>query len=107
MTVSIPLYIDSLSTGSSLRGIHETLKKFYLNEKFVRVKSLEESSDSRSCLNPESLNTTNIMKIFVFGNQEKKQLVVSAVFDNLGKGASGQAIQCLNIMLDTEESAGL
>ena len=42
------------------------------------------------------------MKIFVFGNQEKKQLVVSAVFDNLGKGASGQAIQCLNIMLDTE-----
>ena len=107
MTVSIPLYIDSLSTGSSLRGIHETLKKFYLNEKFVTVKSLEESSDSRSCLNPESLNTTNIMKIFVFGNQEKKQLVVSAVFDNLGKGASGQAIQCLNIMLDTEESAGL
>ena len=107
MIVSIPLYLESLSSGASLSSIHGTLKKFYLNEKFVRVESLEESYELRSFLNPESLNTTNIMKIFVFGNQEKKQLVVSAVFDNLGKGASGQAIQCLNIMLNTEESAGL
>ena len=107
MTVSIPLYLDSLSSGTSLRDIHETLKKFYLNEKFVRVESLGDSSKLRSFLNPESLNTTNIMKIFIFANQDKTQLVITAVFDNLGKGASGQAIQCLNIMLDAEESAGL
>ena len=107
MTVSIPLYLDSLSSGTSLRDVHETLKKFYLNEKFVRVESLGDSSNLRSFLNPESLNTTNIMKIFIFANQDKTQLVITAVFDNLGKGASGQAIQCLNIMLDAEESAGL
>ena len=107
MTVSIPLYLDSLSSGTSLRDVHETLKKFYLNQKFVRVESLGDSSNLRSFLNPESLNTTNIMKIFIFANQDKTQLVITAVFDNLGKGASGQAIQCLNIMLDAEESAGL
>ena len=107
MTVSIPLYLDTLSSGTSLRDVHETLKKFYLNEKFVRVESLGDSSNLRSFLNPESLNTTNIMKIFIFANQDKTQLVITAVFDNLGKGASGQAIQCLNIMLDAEESAGL
>ena len=107
MTVSIPLYLDTLSSGTSLRDVHETLKKFYLNQKFVRVESLGDSSNLRSFLNPESLNTTNIMKIFIFANQDKTQLVITAVFDNLGKGASGQAIQCLNIMLDAEESAGL
>ncbi|MBT6960660.1 MAG: N-acetyl-gamma-glutamyl-phosphate reductase, partial [Rhodospirillaceae bacterium] len=55
----------------------------------------------------EGLNDTNQMTLYVFGNEEREQVVLVALLDNLGKGASGQAVQCLNLMLGLEETAGL
>ena len=58
-------------------------------------------------LDPEALNNTNNMKLFVFGNEATQQARLVALLDNLGKGASGAAVQNLNIALGLEESAGL
>jgi N-acetyl-gamma-glutamyl-phosphate reductase len=56
-------------------------------------------------LDPEGLNGTNRMKLFVFGHDGEARLV--ALLDNLGKGASGAAVQNLNLMLGLEEGVGL
>ena len=53
------------------------------------------------------VNDTNELRIYVFGNQDRHQAVLVAQLDNLGKGASGQAVQCLNIVLGFDEAAGL
>jgi N-acetyl-gamma-glutamyl-phosphate reductase len=70
----------------------------------VEVASLEEAREVKT-LNPEALNGTNTMQLFVFGHDDQARLV--ARLDNLGKGASGAAVQNLNIMLGLEETAGL
>ncbi len=56
-------------------------------------------------LSPLGCNDTNRLELFVFGHND--QVLVTARLDNLGKGASGNAVQCMNIMLGIEESAGL
>ena len=58
-------------------------------------------------LEPESLNGTNALHLFVFGNAKRGQAVVAGLIDNLGKGALGQAVQNLNLMLGLDERAGL
>jgi N-acetyl-gamma-glutamyl-phosphate reductase len=58
-------------------------------------------------LDPEDLNDTNHLRLFVFGNEAHGQVVLTAQLDNLGKGAAGQAVQNLNIMLGLPEEAGL
>jgi N-acetyl-gamma-glutamyl-phosphate reductase len=93
MLVSIPLALDALHTrptGADLRG---ALKAYY-GEGYVRV-----AADSAARLEPESLNGTNEMDIHVFANEARRQAVLVAKFDNLGKGASGAAVQNLNLML--------
>jgi N-acetyl-gamma-glutamyl-phosphate reductase len=58
-------------------------------------------------LSPEDLNGSNMLNIYVFGNDANQQVVICAQLDNLGKGASGQAVQNLNLMLGLEPTAGL
>ena len=58
-------------------------------------------------LDPEALNGTNRMRLYVFGSADGSQARLLAVLDNLGKGASGAAVQNLNLMLGLEEGAGL
>ena len=58
-------------------------------------------------LEPVGLNGTNDLKLFVFANEATGQVVLTALLDNLGKGASGQAVQCLNLMLGMDEDTGL
>ena len=58
-------------------------------------------------MNPEALNNTNQLKLYVFENEGHEQAVVAVVLDNLGKGASGQAVQCMNLMLGLNEEKGL
>ena len=68
--------------------------------------SLEEC-ESLKTLDPEALNGTNRLKLFVFGAGRPGQARLVAQLDNLGKGASGAAVQNLNLMLGLEEGAGL
>jgi N-acetyl-gamma-glutamyl-phosphate reductase len=84
--------------------VHGALAQAYAGERFVEVVSLDQAAAIKT-LDPEGLDDTNRMRLFVFGNDEQARLV--ALLDNLGKGASGAAVQNLNIALGLEESAGL
>jgi len=104
MIVEVPLPLTAIANGSKLADVHGVLAKAYEGERFVSVASLEEAASLKT-LAPEGLNDTNQMKLYVFGHDEEARL--AALLDNLGKGASGAAVQNLNIMLGLEESAGL
>jgi N-acetyl-gamma-glutamyl-phosphate reductase len=84
--------------------VHGVLVQAYKGERFVTVAPLAESMSLKT-LDPEGLNGTNQLKLFVFGHDGEARLV--ALLDNLGKGASGAAVQNLNIALQLEETAGL
>ena len=106
MLVSVPLQLWSLGESVSPSAIHATLTDHYAGQHFVTVAPLADTADMAS-LDPEDLNNTNMMKLYVFANEERGQAVISAQLDNLGKGASGQAVQNLNLMLGLDETIGL
>jgi len=104
MIVEVPLPLWALPRKPRPADVHAELTQFYEGERFVTVASLEEAAALKT-LDPERLNDTNEMKLYVFGHEAEARLV--AVLDNLGKGASGAAVQNLNIALGLEETAGL
>ena len=106
MLVEVPLHLSVLGNGPSLKDIHDVLEKHYRGESFVEVVSLK-ACEALKTLDPEGLNGTNRMKLFVFGSEEGRQARLVALLDNLGKGASGAAVQNLNLMLGLPEGAGL
>lgn len=106
MIVSLPLQLWALPGSPKPIDIHAALADHYSGQKFVTVAELSDQSVA-SHLDPEALNGTNELKLYVFGNEDAEQAVICAVLDNLGKGASGQAVQNLNLMLDVDEAAGL
>jgi N-acetyl-gamma-glutamyl-phosphate reductase len=106
MIVEVPLPLHALPSTPKLKDLHAALARAYQGERFIQVASLEEAA-SLSTLAPESLNGTNAMKLYVFGSDKLQQARLVAVLDNLGKGASGAAVQNLNLMLGLDESAGL
>jgi len=106
MIVEVPLPLYALPSQPKLKDLQAALADAYRGERFVRVASLEEAA-SLSTLAPESLNGTNAMKLYVFGSDKLQQARLVALLDNLGKGASGAAVQNLNLMLGLDEGAGL
>lgn len=106
MIVELPLHFSTLNGAPSLSDIHSALEKHYRGEAFVEVASLDEAK-SLTTLDPEGLNGTNRLKLFVFGSDTSGQARLVALLDNLGKGASGAAVQNLNIALGLKEDAGL
>jgi N-acetyl-gamma-glutamyl-phosphate reductase len=106
MLVELPLHLGMLNGSVSVTEIHEALAEHYAREAFVEVASLHEAK-SLTTLDPEGLNGTNRLKLFVFGSESSGQVRLVALLDNLGKGASGAAVQNLNLMLGLKEGAGL
>jgi N-acetyl-gamma-glutamyl-phosphate reductase len=106
MIVEVPLPLYALPSVPKLKDLQSALAAAYAGERFVEVASLEEAA-SISTLQPESLNGTNSMKLYVLGSDKLQQARLVAVLDNLGKGASGAAVQNLNLMLGLDEAAGL
>jgi N-acetyl-gamma-glutamyl-phosphate reductase len=106
MLVEIPLHLSLLQGGPKVADIHAVLTKHYARANFVTVVPLEQSKTLKT-LEPEALNNTNQMKLFVFGADASGQARLVAQLDNLGKGASGQSVQCMNIMLGLPETTGL
>ena len=104
MLVEVPLPLWALPARPTRAHLHETLAAAYAGERFVTVASLAEADEIKS-LDPEGLNGTNKLKLFVFGHDGEARLV--ALLDNLGKGAAGAAVQNLNLMLGLDEAAGL
>ena len=107
MVVQIPLQLWSLQPKPSVKKICNTLKTFYSGQTFVSVANEVDIESRLAFLDPEELNNTNRIRLFVFSNEEYDQIVLTAQLDNLGKGAAGQAIQNLNLMLGLPETSGL
>jgi N-acetyl-gamma-glutamyl-phosphate reductase len=117
MLVQIPLPLHALQNQfkneftNKLSGelIHNALKEYYQNEKYVSVAPLNDDSSLRKgkFLDVQAANDTNLVQVFVFANDETKEALLVARLDNLGKGASGAAVQNLNIMLGLDEDLGL
>jgi N-acetyl-gamma-glutamyl-phosphate reductase len=106
MIVEVPLHLTQLPGEPALNDLYDIYAKAYRGEAFVTVASMSEAK-AMTTLDPEGLNGTNQMKLFVFGSQETGQARLVALLDNLGKGASGAAVQNLNLMLGLEEGDGL
>ena len=106
MLVEVPLHLSALPGAPSVEAVHDVLAKAYDGERFVEVASLE-ATEAMSGLDPEGLNGSNRMRLQVFGDRSGGQARLVALLDNLGKGASGAAVQNLNLMLGLDEGAGL
>jgi N-acetyl-gamma-glutamyl-phosphate reductase len=94
MLVSIPLFLDRLPGRPTAREIFEVLDARYGGS--VRVRAYWGAADD---LDPQTLNGTDLMDVFVFGNGAHDHAVLIARLDNLGKGASGAAVQNIALML--------
>lgn len=106
MVGTVPLVTRLLNNQPPLQDIHAALTEYYQGETFVRVIPLEDTRiSSQYQLDPTRCNGTNDAEIFVLGNDD--QILIACRLDNLGKGSSGAAIQCMNIMMGLEEGLGL
>jgi N-acetyl-gamma-glutamyl-phosphate reductase len=95
MLVAVPLHLDALPGKPKAADLGHVFKKRYRGRKHFQVME----SDEAHRIEPESLNGTNDIEIHVFANESRRQALLIAKFDNLGKGASGAAVQNLMLML--------
>lgn len=106
MVVSVPLHLRTLAKRVNSEKVWEILKEHYKDEYFVEVMEFGGSETLADGFLPaNTLCGTNKMRIYVFGDNDR--CLVAAQLDNLGKGASGAAIQCMNIMMGIDEKTGL
>ncbi|MBP3655445.1 MAG: N-acetyl-gamma-glutamyl-phosphate reductase [Clostridia bacterium] len=105
MLVSVPLAASQLKGVSSLTQLHECYASHYAGQKMIRVMPLSAQADVGGFLASNSCAMWDGLEVFVTGNDER--MMVCARFDNLGKGASGAAVQSMNLMLGCDEATGL
>lgn len=105
MLVEVPLHLAALPE-TLCRTAARRLVEAYDDQRFVEVADLEET-EAMTGIEPEGLNGTNRLRLHVFGDRNGEQARLVALLDNLGKGASGAAVQNLNIMLGLDEATGL
>jgi N-acetyl-gamma-glutamyl-phosphate reductase len=99
MLTTVPLHLP----GVSGRDMHAAISDYHAKACFIEVAPL----DNAGHLNPQALNNTNSMRLHVFANDTRGQAVLMAIYDNLGKGASGAAVQNLNLMIGADEAASV
>lgn len=106
MVVAVPLLPRLLPGTPTPADLHALLSTHYAGQSFVKVMPLDTAPMlDNGFLPATACNDTNRAELFVFGHAD--QILLAARFDNLGKGASGAAIQCMNIMLGLDEATGL
>jgi N-acetyl-gamma-glutamyl-phosphate reductase len=95
MLVELPLFLDELPRQPKLADLHEALAAHYRGSEWISVEPPTEGGR----IEATALNGTNRMELRVYGNEDTRQAVLVARLDNLGKGASGAAVQNLKLML--------
>ena len=105
MIVQVPLFTDLLSKKMAPEEIRDYLAEYYKGEKFIKVMPFGADVEAGGALFSDACAGWDGMEIFVTGNADR--VIVASRFDNLGKGASGAAIQCMNIVLGCDEAKGL
>jgi N-acetyl-gamma-glutamyl-phosphate reductase len=101
MLVSVPLHLDALPARPRGRDLHDALAAYYAGCEYVQV--VEPAPDGK--LEPQALNDTNRLELSVYASEAHRQAVLVARLDNLGKGASGAAVQNLRLMLGLDGAA--
>lgn len=109
MTTSVPLHLDMVADIPTGKRLYEVLADHYaaIPDSFVRVAPYDPAVGKTAALDPQAHNGTNTLTLHVFANDQTNQAVIAAVYDNLGKGASGAAVQNLNIMLGVSAQESL
>ncbi len=106
MLATVPLFLNDLAKPVTGADLARCLAKHFGEDGFVTVAPYE-PTERLADLNPKALNGTNGMRLHVFANDQRGQALLAAVYDNLGKGASGAAVQNLNIMIGADQASGL
>jgi N-acetyl-gamma-glutamyl-phosphate reductase len=106
LAVSVPLHLAQLRAGAKATDLHEALQSHYAGERFIRVMPLADPATLEDgFFDVQACNDTNRVDVFVFANET--QALLMARLDNLGKGASGAAVQAMNVHLGLDEGLGL
>ncbi len=106
LAVTVPVFTDRLARKVSPEQIVDIYRKHYEGEQFVRVMPYNSADNlDGGFFDVQANNDTNRVDLFVFGNAERLNLV--ARLDNLGKGAAGAAVQCMNVHVGADEATGL
>ncbi len=106
LSVTVPLHLAEARRGATPEHLHAALAERYEGERFVRVMPLrDEATLDNGYFDVQTCNDSNRVELFVYGNDT--QVVLMARLDNLGKGASGAAVQCMNVHLGIDEGTGL
>jgi len=104
MLVSVPLHLDTLPGKPDGADLHAALAKRYAGSAYVSVMPLDNAAAKSGRIEPEALNETNRLELYVFASHQYHQAVLVARLDNLGKGASGAAVQNMRLMLGFAET---
>ena len=99
MLVSVPLHLDTLPGKPSARDLEAALAQHFAGAKLVKVVAADDASSKGGRLDALALNDTDMLELRVFGSEKHGQAVLVARLDNLGKGASGAAVQNIGLML--------
>ncbi len=106
LAVSVPLHLSQLSAGTTAEQLHAALAERYADERFVEVMPLSDAATLEAgFFDVQACNDSNRADLFVFAGEG--QALLMARLDNLGKGASGAAVQCMNVHLGVDEGLGL
>lgn len=106
LAVSVPLHLSQLGSTVGAADLHAALQQRYAGERFIRVMPLrDEATLAGGFFDVQGCNDTNRVDLFVFGSDT--QVLLMARLDNLGKGASGAAVQAMNVHLGLDEGLGL
>ncbi len=105
MTVQMPLYASMLNKNLTVRELRDLFAEYYEGKKFMKVMPFGADVEEGGVLFSDACSGWDGMEIFVTGNDER--IVIASRFDNLGKGASGAAVQCMNLILGCDEAKGL
>lgn len=106
LSVSVPLHLSELKAGTTPEAIQAVFEQRYAGERFVRVMPFRDPATlADGYFDVQACNDTNRVDIVVFANET--QVILTARLDNLGKGASGAAVQSMNVHLGLDEGKGL
>ncbi|MBD5470913.1 MAG: N-acetyl-gamma-glutamyl-phosphate reductase [Lachnospiraceae bacterium] len=105
MVVTLQFYADMLNKKPTPEKVHELFDAYYKGEQFIKVMPYGKETEYNGFLAGNTCSGWDGIEIYITGNEDR--ILVSTRFDNLGKGASGAAVQCLNILLGCEENKGL
>ena len=105
MIVTFPIYVSRMKRQVTPEVLRDAVAEYFDGEQFIHVMPFGSEEETNSFFSANVFSGYDDARIYVTGNDER--ILVSSIFDNLGKGASGAAIQCMNLRLGLPEETGL